>query len=518
MGNPQHGQPRGIATTGVCGIVGNKCMEYFLMKKLLITLSVVLLPLFPLVVTSVYAGAFFAPDYAAQWVSQSQAGTIDEFYHVAAGKSVNFTATFKNIGKKEWKNSGDEQITFAIYKDPKVTSAPLFTGFDYNKDPKNFGKSFFRNPATWVSDYRIASILEDSVPVGGTGTIDMSFVVPENAPMGCYREDISMAAGPLWISNPVNGDPLNVAHIWVGFCVDKNSITTTSLTSFLATAQEKTNSNVTVSGIQGNLSLKVLDGSLSLQDLMNSGVESQVLSENDIIPIANNPLSSPLFKLPAGSVSTSSTTIPPISLSSMGMDFSGHIDLTHSKVDLAYSMNLDAAYNAQATTNTIAAAVLSTNLEKNMYVQVQSASLPLLSLLPASTLGGVNGTTVKSSLETMIGTWYNYPTSYSLSTLTVLPTNTTTTMVVISSSEQDLDGIPCIVYYATPSIEDTGFKFGYAQIWVGKSDKLVHKEIRKAILVFPTNPEKTVELTMDYTLFDIHKTFTVVEPVDAVQL
>jgi len=160
--------------------------------------------------------AFFASQaFEATWVAQTQAGTVDQFFHVAPCQAVDFQATFKNSGTTTWQKTGADQVAFNIYKDPAVVSYPR--SFSYQA---GVSESYFQDPS-WLTPYRIATITEDSVAPGNNATLNMKFQVNCAAQPGYYREDISMAAGPLWMKNVANGDPLKVAHIWVGFLVDK---------------------------------------------------------------------------------------------------------------------------------------------------------------------------------------------------------------------------------------------------------------------------------------------------------
>lgn len=161
---------------------------------------------------------FWAQNYAAQWISQSGSIALpsDEYYDVNPGDQVTVTAFFRNQGTKSWVSTeNDRQVCIAIYKDPAVMSAPLALGYDVPGNI-NYGRSYFYD-SSWASIYRIGCVQEVEVEPGEIGTFVLNFKIPADAPSGKYREDISMASGPYWIANPTNGDPLGVAHIWVGF-------------------------------------------------------------------------------------------------------------------------------------------------------------------------------------------------------------------------------------------------------------------------------------------------------------
>ncbi|MEI6222063.1 MAG: hypothetical protein WCP97_04830 [bacterium] len=169
---------------------------------------------------------FFARDgFEAKWVAQTQANTTDEFMRVQPCQTVDFQATFQNTGSITWQKNGTEQVAFNIYKDPEVISHPKT--FSYQPGQK---ESFFQD-TSWVSPFRIGTITEETVAPGANGTVAMKFTIPCDAQVGKYREDISMAAGSYWMKNTDNGDPLNVAHIWVGFVIQDTS--PTSLTGAL---------------------------------------------------------------------------------------------------------------------------------------------------------------------------------------------------------------------------------------------------------------------------------------------
>ncbi|MEI6222256.1 MAG: alpha/beta hydrolase [bacterium] len=198
-------------------------------------------------ITPGFADSFFARQgFEAQWVSQTGANTADEFFSVKPCDSVNFTATFKNTGTTTWSNSGADQIAFNIYKDPKVVSYP--TSFSYIPGTN---ESYFKDN-TWLSAFRVGSLVQSSVKPGETGTIQMKFKVPCDAPSGKFREDISMAAGKYWMKNTKNGDPQKVAHIWVGFNIQATSeVTISSATcpTELAKYLNKSNHNYSCSYI-----------------------------------------------------------------------------------------------------------------------------------------------------------------------------------------------------------------------------------------------------------------------------
>jgi len=193
----------------------------------------------------------FALGYEAAWVSQTlptDAGYIPSpdnslFFRVSPGDTIKFVAEFKNKGEKTWYNSNCEdedgniqsrQVKIHVYKDiiDDWSSAPdessgNISPFD-NPEPDSegnhypeWGTSYFNEISQ--SENGLMGILKDPVvPPGEIGTFEFEITVPDDFPVdqfGKFREDISLAAGPYWIKNDTNGDPLNVAHIWFGLDV-----------------------------------------------------------------------------------------------------------------------------------------------------------------------------------------------------------------------------------------------------------------------------------------------------------
>ncbi len=153
---------------------------------------------------------FWAKDFKARWISQTQANTIDEYFVVKPGDIVNFEAKFKNTGKETWYNSPeDRQVCINIYKDKSIQSS--WTGKDQT------GLSDFVD-SSWLKPYRITCIQELEVTPQSIGTFLMKFKIPENAPIGKWREDITLASGGYWMeSDKETADLIGAAHIWIGF-------------------------------------------------------------------------------------------------------------------------------------------------------------------------------------------------------------------------------------------------------------------------------------------------------------
>lgn len=177
-------------------------------------------------------GVNYAQGFEAEWVAQRQPSSHegsnddgDEYFDVKPGDTVSFWAQLKNIGTRPWvasthfKATEHNEFTFATYKDPNVISAPSWTGYD-DCPGENCGKSYFHH-TSWVSIFRIGTLDDQVVYPKQTGRVEMTFKIPADAPEGRFREDISAASGDCWIYNSVNGDPLEVMHIWVGFDISK---------------------------------------------------------------------------------------------------------------------------------------------------------------------------------------------------------------------------------------------------------------------------------------------------------
>ncbi|MEI6222677.1 MAG: hypothetical protein WCP97_07980 [bacterium] len=189
-------------------------------KKLLLILSInLLILLLPINPTQATPNDFFAPTgYQATWISQTQAGTDDSYFNVKPCDVVLFEAKFLNSGTKTWKQDGNEQVAFNIYKDPKIKSYPLW--FNYKLGT---AESYFQHNS-WLTPFRISNIKEQTVNPGETGSISTYFQIPCDA-VGTYREDISLAVGNKWMKSPKEtADPLGVAHLWIGFHIQGDDV------------------------------------------------------------------------------------------------------------------------------------------------------------------------------------------------------------------------------------------------------------------------------------------------------
>ncbi len=168
---------------------------------------------------------FHAPKtYGAAWVSQTKPKDFDssapsfenQSFKAYRGDKIKVTVGVKNTGSLPLRKG---ELVIATYKDTRVHSAPISTGFDNPKN-KNFGKSYFYDSATWLSSYQAGTIVQDILP-GETGEIVITMQVPDSAPLGLYREDFSTAVdnqkvSKKWLFNSTNGDSWHVLHIWIG--------------------------------------------------------------------------------------------------------------------------------------------------------------------------------------------------------------------------------------------------------------------------------------------------------------
>ncbi|MEI6222090.1 MAG: hypothetical protein WCP97_04970 [bacterium] len=165
---------------------------------------------------------FWSRGYLAMWKQQTHPFT-GEYFAVTPNQDIEVVAQFKNIGYETWYNAPtDQQVCLAIYKDPIIRSS--WTGKDVPHD-LNFGNSDFTH-GSWISDYRVTCVEEDVVAPGELGTFRMKFHIPDNAPNGRFREDITLSSGKYWVQADApfpdgTGDPLGAAHIWVGFEVNR---------------------------------------------------------------------------------------------------------------------------------------------------------------------------------------------------------------------------------------------------------------------------------------------------------
>ncbi|MEI6221640.1 MAG: S8 family serine peptidase [bacterium] len=174
---------------------------------------------------------FFAKDYTASWLNQTQPPDGKTCFSVEKNTKVTITVQFQNIGQTRWlsgknyQSNSKNECTMAIYKDTSAEkikfapSAPPSTGYD-NPLSLQYGQSYFYDPSTWLSLFRIGTIATALIQPNETASFPLQFQIPASAEPGRYREDFSLACGAYWVENPVNGDPQNIAHIWT--CFDIN--------------------------------------------------------------------------------------------------------------------------------------------------------------------------------------------------------------------------------------------------------------------------------------------------------
>jgi len=155
--------------------------------------------------------------YQSKWVSQSQGKGKDGAHQIKRGTTTTIEAVFANTGTTNWSNEGKEKVGFYVYKD-LVYSQPLTFN---NPATALFGKSLFSS-SEWgssadesVSSVRAGTLKEKTVAPGGNGTFIITLTAPKDAQTGIYREDFSLAHGPVWMTNLVNGDPIQISHVWI---------------------------------------------------------------------------------------------------------------------------------------------------------------------------------------------------------------------------------------------------------------------------------------------------------------
>jgi len=166
------------------------------------------------------------------------------YIHLAQGDNeVRVEVKFQNVGTTTWVNKGDDRkVCISIYKDKNVLSAPRFTGYDDSQN-SSFGQSIFGN-SSFISNYKVACLDQAEVQPNAFGTFTIQLVIDKSfmekfipGPgdkqylLSPYklREDISLSSGPYWIQADAaypkgTGDPLGVAHIWVGLKFTPDSV------------------------------------------------------------------------------------------------------------------------------------------------------------------------------------------------------------------------------------------------------------------------------------------------------
>ncbi|GEM_PF-6729341 len=154
-------------------------------------------------------------DFEATWIAQTQLETPGNAVHLLRGSSRILSATFKNVGKVSWENSGNNAVRICIYKDPQSTP-PLFN----TPTSPVFGRSLFADDA-WldsfngmVKDACPTALKESLVAPSQNGTFEIPVSAPFTAQPGVYREDFTVSYGNTWMNNFSNGDNAQRAHIW----------------------------------------------------------------------------------------------------------------------------------------------------------------------------------------------------------------------------------------------------------------------------------------------------------------
>ena len=179
---------------------------------------------------SIYTDIEIAPYFEAEWLEQTQGSFgLGSPLEIKPGKKTKVIAKFKNTGSVQWDQQGENRIGFYVYKDQVYSTPPEYS----NPTSLLFGRSFFAD-LSWGSSYdgsvpssRAALLKEDKVLPGEIGTFEFTFSTPSNSlpnPMqddsktpyreDFYREDLTLAYGPNWMKNVINGDPLGFSHVW----------------------------------------------------------------------------------------------------------------------------------------------------------------------------------------------------------------------------------------------------------------------------------------------------------------
>ena len=133
--------------------------------------------------------------YEAKWLSQTQAGTPDEFFDVTLGQTIDLQVQFQNMQSTEWKNTpGFGQVVLSTYKTATRQSAPTWTGYDdcFNiPADSNCGLSYFHD-ITWIDDYKATTANESLITQGGTATFQMNLTVPSDGETGKFEEGFAL--------------------------------------------------------------------------------------------------------------------------------------------------------------------------------------------------------------------------------------------------------------------------------------------------------------------------------------
>ncbi len=158
--------------------------------------------------------------YQAAWKAQEHGDGPLGAFTLQRGTTKKFSVTMTNAGSKSWQTSGDTAVGFYVYKDSRF-SVPFESTQPGNK---LFGQSIFADKSWTENIHGIphvrAGLLQKTTTPKGDGVFSFTLAIPSNAVRGWYREDFSLAYGDQWMANPTNGDPMGIAHVWVGVEVE----------------------------------------------------------------------------------------------------------------------------------------------------------------------------------------------------------------------------------------------------------------------------------------------------------
>ena len=322
--------------------------------------------------------SFFAQGYEAEWVDQTQPENQKSFFTLRPGSITSITVRFKNIGTKTWYRDGEDEVTMATFKDEQAQSAPLWTGFD-NTFSKEFGYSYFKS-SNWRSDYKVTGLQEEAVKPGETGTFVMTFTAPTDARSGMYREDLSLAAGPYWLRNTKNGDPLHVAHIWVGLVVEGTS----------TTEQVKMDKEV----------------NQAFLNTINTIKKASFSSTVDVTFIGD------LEKLNVIPKEVQSETLKSLVFELVKMGTAGKFDKQTSDLEANLKLNIDFLLNGKNSHNQLDISLLLLGSKEKGYFKITNASLPALDVFADFLLVVPEGDQDRQLLQdfkSFSNTWVEFP-------------------------------------------------------------------------------------------------------------
>ncbi len=190
------------------------------------------------------------------WISQTQAGTADEYFKVIENQMVKFTVVIQNLGTATWKRDpGYGQVFLSTSKSPGQVSAPSQFGFDdcfngpngtFGNPGPNCGLSYFSyfGQGGWLDKFYAATINSSQVVQGDMAVFETGFQIRDRADLGKFIEGFTLAfnqgtaENPQWVTIPHTANSYNGAkgkdgsvYVWVGFDIQGDTTPTPTPTS-----------------------------------------------------------------------------------------------------------------------------------------------------------------------------------------------------------------------------------------------------------------------------------------------